>query len=158
MWICGLMEPSGVFIFNGHLQAWKVSFLSDHERTNSLVNARKSDHDRTKVWTWTRLSLMNAQKNYVRSFPDLRAFMIRLSCVHQTIRAFMNRLSCVHQTMRAFMIRLSCVHQTIRAFMIRLSCVHQTIRAFMIRLSCVHQTIRAFMSRLSCVFPCFQTM
>ena len=95
---------------------------------------------------------------------DLRAFMSRPSCVHQTFvrscpdfRAF-TRLSCVHQTIRAFMIRLSCVHQTIRAFMIRLSCVHQTIRAFMIRLSCVHQTIRAFMIRLSCVFPCFQTM
>ena len=83
-------------------------------------------------------------QTFVRS-PDLRAFMSRLSCVHQTFvrscpdfRAF-TRLSCVHvQTFvrscpdfRAFD-RLSCVHQTFvrspdfRAFMSRLSCVHQT--------------------------------
>ena len=81
-------------------------------------------------------------QTFVRS-PDFRAFMFRLSCVHQTFvrscpdfRAF-TRLSCVHvQTFvrspdfRAFMSRLSCVHQTFvrscpdfRAFT-RLSCVH----------------------------------
>ena len=121
------------------------------------MNARKSGHERTK-------GLMNAQffgafiRPLVRSCPDFRAFMIRPSCVHQTIRAFMIRFSCVHQTIRAFMIRLSCVHQTIRAFMIRLSCVHQTIRAFMIRLfvrspdySCVHDQTFVRSPDYSCV-------
>ena len=96
--------------------------------------------------------------------PDFRAFMSRLSFVHQTVarsfpefRAF-TRLSCVHvQTFvrspdfRAFT-RISCSHQTFvrscpdfRAFT-RISCVHiQTFvrsypdfRAFMSRLSWVH--------------------
>ena len=118
-------------------------------------------------------------QTFVRS-PDLRAFMSRLSCVHQTFvrscpdfRAF-TRLSCVHvQTFvrspdfRAFMSRLSCVHQTFvrspdfRAFMSRLSCVHQTFvrscpdfRAFT-KISCVHvQNFRAF-TKLSCVRQTF---
>ena len=48
--------------------------------------------------------IMNALK-FVRSCPDFRAFMSRLSCVRQTFvrscsdfRAFMSRLSCVRQT------------------------------------------------------------
>ena len=47
--------------------------------------------------------IMNAQK-FVRSCPDFRAFMSRVSCVRQTFvrscsdfRAFMSRLSCVRQ-------------------------------------------------------------
>ena len=83
-------------------------------------------------------------QTFVRS-PDLRAFMSRLSCVHQTFvrscpdfGAFMSRLSSVHQTFvrspdfRAFMSRLSCVRQTFvrscpdfREFT-KLSCVRQT--------------------------------
>ena len=75
----------------------------------------------------SRLSCDSLIKNalkFVRSCPDFRAFMSRLSCVRQTFvrscsdfRAFMSRLSCVHvQTFvrscpdfRAFD-RHSCVH------------------------------------------------
>ena len=70
---------------------------------------RESDHERTKIRAFmSRLSydslIMNALK-FVRSCPDFRAFMSRLSCVRQTFvrscpdfRAFMSRLSCVRQT------------------------------------------------------------
>ena len=105
-----------------------------HESLN--FNARWSGHDRTIVWTWTHESLiMNAQKFFVRSCPDFRAFMSRPSCGHQTIV-----LSCPDH--RAFMSRPSCGHQTIV-----LSCPDH--RAFMSRPSCAHlQTIVR-----SCVFP-----
>ena len=75
------------------------------------------------------------ESRYVQTVPDGK-------CLCPDYRAFMSRLSCVHQTFvrssdfRAFMSRLFCVHQTF---------VHSS-------------DFRAFMSRLSCVFPCFQTM
>ena len=107
-------------------------------------------------------------QTFVRS-PDLRAFMSRLSCVHQTFvrscpdfRAF-TRLSCVHvQTFvrscpdfRAFD-RLSCVHQTfVRspdfcAFMSRTFVRSPNFRAFA-RLSCVHDQTFVRSPDYSCV-------
>ena len=103
----------------------------------------------------------------MRSCPDFRAFT-RLSCVHQTLYvhqtfvrscpdfcAFMIRLSCVHQTIRAFLIRLSCVHQSFHAFMSRLSSVHKAfVRSpdfcAFTRLSCVHDQTFVRSSDLSC--------
>ena len=116
--------------------------------------------------SFTRLSYFYVQI-FVRS-PDFRAFMSRLSCVHQTSCVLVQTL-CVHQTfmrscpdfrafirLRVFLSRFSCVHQTFlrscsgfRAFS-RLSGIRKTscvdVRFF------VHSAdFRAFMSRLSSV-------
>ena len=124
---------------------------------------------------WTSTSIkgkffsldMSAQKIFVRSWSDSRAFIFRLPCVGQTlVRSFQTFVrSC--SDFRAF---TSCIHQSFvrscpdfRAFIFTLSCVHvQTFvrsfsdfRAFVFRLPCVHQTfVRSFSDfRAFLMFP-----
>ena len=128
--------------------------------------------------SFTRLSYFYVQI-FVRS-PDFRAFMSRLSCVHQTFVLLcpdfcaFTRLSCDHvQTFvrssdfRTFMSRFLCVHQTFvrscpdflrspdfHAIMSRRSCVHQT-SCVLVQIFVRSPDFPAIMSRLSCVHQTF---
>ena len=145
MWICGLMEPSGVFIFNGHLQALRLVFQSGHMQLWTHESLDIGLFERTIVWSWTH-------ENF--------------SCVHdQTIvrsKRPMSRLSCVQSYLwsdyRAF--KVTYVQTIVRSklHMSRLSCVQSYIcpdyRAFKIAYVQTIVSSKLHMSRLSCVQNC----
>ena len=101
IWICGVLEPSLSSASRICTALQQVIFFrlvnarkSGHERTmvwtwthDGLdMNARLSGHERTKVWKWTHeiFSCVHVQ-TFVRSCPDHRA-VTRPPCVHvQTI-------------------------------------------------------------------------